>query len=188
LNDGTRPWIEPSEWGATTSAGGAATAAVDPSAAPSPQLFTYLMTSPTCNLNPYSAEYSVWLLFRLLQELDISNSILIGHSTGGALAVRAAAVQAAAASAYAAAYAFDEHKHFASPSSSPPSAVAPDRIRALCLVSPTIYSGGFPDFIRSMFRTSLGKEIVQQLVRSEIGEVTIRRYALPFAFASAFAH
>jgi hypothetical protein len=51
-------------------------------------------------------------------------------------------------------------------------------------VSPVVYSEGFPDFVRSIFRTSLGKGIVRQLIRSELGEVAIRRawhnqYAIP---------
>jgi len=48
-------------------------------------------------------------------------------------------------------------------------------VRGLLLISPTIWTEGFPALIRSMFRTKLGKSIVRELVRSEVGEVAIRR-------------
>lgn len=51
----------------------------------------------------------------------------------------------------------------------------PDSILGLLLIAPHIYSEGFPKFLLSMFRTRLGKSLVRQLVRSEIGEVAIRR-------------
>jgi pimeloyl-ACP methyl ester carboxylesterase len=51
----------------------------------------------------------------------------------------------------------------------------PDRVKALMLISPAIYSEGFPPMLRSLFATRLGREIVRQLVRSELGEVALRR-------------
>ncbi len=51
----------------------------------------------------------------------------------------------------------------------------PQRIRGLFLISPTIYTEGFPQLVRSLFRTKLGHEMVKQLVRTEIGEVALRR-------------
>jgi len=94
--------------------------------------------------NPYTPEYSIYLLFRLLDHLGLDNVLIVGHSSGGALALRASLEQ-------------------------------PSRMLGLCLISPTVYSQGFPEFVKSIFRTRLGKAVVQQLVRSEIGEVAIRR-------------
>eukprot|EP00455_Lapot_gusevi_P028238 TRINITY_DN3003_c0_g1_i1.p1 TRINITY_DN3003_c0_g1~~TRINITY_DN3003_c0_g1_i1.p1 ORF type:complete len:515 (+),score=51.30 TRINITY_DN3003_c0_g1_i1:70-1614(+) len=51
----------------------------------------------------------------------------------------------------------------------------PQRVSGLVLISPTILSDGIPNFIRSVFRTKLGKSLVSQLIRSEIGEFAIRR-------------
>jgi len=94
--------------------------------------------------NPYTKEYAVTLTFKLLDALGIQNAVFMGHSTGGALAMRCALSQ-------------------------------PMRARGLVLISPTVYSDGFPDMIRSVFRTRIGKEMAMQLVRSEIGEVAIKR-------------
>ncbi len=52
---------------------------------------------------------------------------------------------------------------------------APQRIKGLFLISPAIYTEGFPQLVRSLFRTRLGREMVRQLVKTEIGEVALRR-------------
>eukprot|EP00471_Norrisiella_sphaerica_P002707 CAMPEP_0184492420 /NCGR_PEP_ID=MMETSP0113_2-20130426/23179_1 /TAXON_ID=91329 /ORGANISM="Norrisiella sphaerica, Strain BC52" /LENGTH=366 /DNA_ID=CAMNT_0026877213 /DNA_START=574 /DNA_END=1674 /DNA_ORIENTATION=+ len=54
-------------------------------------------------------------------------------------------------------------------------AMRPKRVEMLILVSPAIYTSGFPTFIQSLFRTRLGKSIVTELVRSEMGELVLRR-------------
>ncbi len=51
----------------------------------------------------------------------------------------------------------------------------PDLIDRLVLVAPTVLSEGMPNFVRTMFRTKLGKAVVAKLIRSEIGEFAIRR-------------
>lgn len=95
--------------------------------------------------NPYTPEYSVYLMYRLLDCLNIKqNVILLGHASGGALAIRAALQN-------------------------------PNRVHGLALVAPSVYSEGFPNFVRSIFGARLGRRMVRQLVRSEIGEVTFRR-------------
>jgi hypothetical protein len=68
----------------------------------------------------------------------------VGHSTGGALALRAAIDR-------------------------------PDLVTSLVLAAPSIHTEGFPALVRSMFRTRLGKQLVLQLLRTEVGEVAIRR-------------
>lgn len=92
--------------------------------------------------NPYTVEYSVDLLHKMMSLLNLpsKNTILVGHSTGGALALRACIEQ-------------------------------PDAFTGCVCVSPTLYSEGFPNFIRSIFRTRVGKEMAKQLVQSELGEV-----------------
>ena len=75
--------------------------------------------------NPYTTEYSVSLCFRLMDHLGIRSAIVVGHSSGAAVAVQA-------------------------------SLAVPDRVAALVLVSPTIYTEGFPQLVRSLFRTRLG--------------------------------
>lgn len=94
--------------------------------------------------NPYTVEFAINMLVRLTRQLGMSKAVLVGHSTGGALAIRACL----------------EHKDLF--------------IGAFC-ISPTIFSQGFPKLVRSIFGTRLGKQVVLQLVRSEIGEVAIRR-------------
>lgn len=94
--------------------------------------------------SPYTVAYSQRLLLKLMNYLELSKAVLVGHSTGGALALQACI----------------EH---------------PDRFLGCVCVSPTVYSEGFPDLVRSLFRTRLGKAMVIQLVRSDMGEVAIRR-------------
>eukprot|EP00954_Amorphochlora_amoebiformis_P006869 536273-Amorphochlora_amoeboformis.AAC.2 len=93
--------------------------------------------------NPYTQQFSLMLLFKLMDYLGIHKAYLVGHGSGGALAVLAAAMR-------------------------------PTRISRLMLVSPAIYTSGFPSFLRSLFRTRLGKSIVTDLVRSEMGELLLR--------------
>src|SRR5205085_2389795 len=40
---------------------------------------------------------------------------------------------------------------------------------------PHIYSNGFPSLVRSMMRSRLARPLVEQLLRSEMGEVTLKR-------------
>lgn len=94
--------------------------------------------------NPYTVEFAINLLVRMMRHLNISRAVLVGHNTGGALAIRACL----------------EHPQLF--------------VGAFC-ISPTIFSQGFPNLVRSIFHTRLGKQVVLQLVRSEIGEVAIRR-------------
>lgn len=94
--------------------------------------------------NPYTTHFSATLVTRIMDALSLKTAILIGHSSGGAVAVLSALNN-------------------------------PERIKGLILVSPTIFTEGFPQLVRSLFRTRLGKELVRQLVRTEIGEVALRR-------------
>mmetsp|Transcript_10073 Transcript_10073/g.18327 ORF Transcript_10073/g.18327 Transcript_10073/m.18327 type:complete len:598 (-) Transcript_10073:155-1948(-) len=94
--------------------------------------------------NPYTQQFSLMLLFKLMDFLGIQKASFVGHGSGGALAVLAAAMR-------------------------------PNRVHMLGLVSPAIYTSGFPTFLRSLFRTRLGKSIVTDLVRSEMGELLLRR-------------
>lgn len=94
--------------------------------------------------NPYTQQYSLMLTFKLMDHLGIRVATLVGHGSGGGLAVLAAAMR-------------------------------PKRVRSVILVSPAIYTSGFPTFIQSLFRTRLGKSIVMDLVRSEMGELVLRR-------------
>lgn len=96
--------------------------------------------------NPYTQEYAVKLLFKLLTTLGLTQrkSVLVAHSTGGAIAVRAAIER-------------------------------PDLIGGCFLISPHLLTAGFPSMLKSLLKTKLGKIITQQLVRSELGEVTLKR-------------
>jgi len=94
--------------------------------------------------NPYTQRYSLMLLFKLMDYLNIKRATFIGHGSGGALAVLAAAMR-------------------------------PKRVDMVVLISPAIFTSGFPTFIQSLFRTRLGKSIVTDLVRSEMGELLLRR-------------
>jgi len=96
--------------------------------------------------NPYTPDYQLSLLFKLVQKLGLTSSrcILVGHSTGGALALRACL-------------------H------------SPTLFTSAVLISPHIYTHGFPELVKSLFKTRLGKLITQQLVRSELGEVALKR-------------
>eukprot|EP01083_Nonionella_stella_P018882 52517_1 len=91
--------------------------------------------------NPYSAEFSVRLTLRLMDSLGIQRAVLVGHSTGAALACMCALR-------------------------------APKRVSGLVLVALT---QGLPKFIRSILKTKLGGPIIMRLVKSEIGDVAIRR-------------
>lgn len=96
--------------------------------------------------NPYTQEYAVGLLFKLMRKLGLEShrSVLVGHSTGGALALRAAITQ-------------------------------PNLFKACFLIAPHVYTAGFPAILKSLLKTKLGKLITQQLVRSELGEVALKR-------------
>jgi pimeloyl-ACP methyl ester carboxylesterase len=96
--------------------------------------------------NPYTQEYSVKLLFKLLTTLglDQRKSVLVAHSTGGAISVRAAIER-------------------------------PELVSGCFLVSPHLFTAGFPSMLKSLLKTKLGKMITQQLVRSELGEVALKR-------------
>lgn len=94
--------------------------------------------------NPYTQQYSLMLLFKLMDHLGIQKASFVGHGSGGALATLAAAMR-------------------------------PKRVQSLILVSPAIYTSGFPTFLQSLFRTRLGKNIVTNLVRTEMGELVLRR-------------
>jgi pimeloyl-ACP methyl ester carboxylesterase len=97
--------------------------------------------------NPYTAEYSQYLLLTLLSKLGITQhhpALFVGHSTGATVALRSAIA-------------------------------APSRCLGLFLVSPHILTTGFPDLIKSLLKTKLGALITQQLVRSEMGEVALKR-------------
>jgi pimeloyl-ACP methyl ester carboxylesterase len=48
----------------------------------------------------------------------------------------------------------------------------PDRALGLILVSP---SDGLPDFVRTIVKTKLGRAVIIQLVKSELGQVAIQR-------------
>jgi len=51
----------------------------------------------------------------------------------------------------------------------------PTRVRRITLISPMTFMDPFPKFIRDLFRTSIGKEMVVALVRSQIGEMVLRK-------------
>lgn len=51
----------------------------------------------------------------------------------------------------------------------------PRRVKRLILVAPMVFMDTYPKFIRDLFRTSIGKEIVVALVRSQIGELVLRK-------------
>jgi len=48
-------------------------------------------------------------------------------------------------------------------------------VRGAVLIAPSLYDDGFPSVVRSLFRTTLGRTMVQQLLRSEMGDVALRR-------------
>jgi pimeloyl-ACP methyl ester carboxylesterase len=52
---------------------------------------------------------------------------------------------------------------------------APGRVAGLLLVAPAVFSEGVPNLVKALLRTRLGKGIVEQLVRTEIGEIALRR-------------
>jgi len=94
--------------------------------------------------NPYTLDYAVRLTLKLLDHLRIERAVLVGHSTGGAVALACAAI-------------------------------APHRVSALVLLAPHVYSEAFPELSRSMLRSKLGKSVVEQLVRTDFGEMVLRR-------------
>jgi pimeloyl-ACP methyl ester carboxylesterase len=86
--------------------------------------------------SPYGPEAQVEQLIGLMDQLNIREAILIGHSAGGAVAVNAAL------------------RH-------------PDRVTALVLVDPAIYtSGGAPAWIRPLLATPQLRRIGPLIARS----------------------
>eukprot|EP00954_Amorphochlora_amoebiformis_P017966 1322764-Amorphochlora_amoeboformis.AAC.1 len=51
----------------------------------------------------------------------------------------------------------------------------PKRVVSVTMISPVLFMDPFPKFIRDLFRTSIGKELVIALVRSQIGELVLRK-------------
>jgi len=48
-------------------------------------------------------------------------------------------------------------------------------VSSVTMISPMVFMDPFPKFIRDLFRTSIGKELVIALVRSQIGELVLRK-------------
>jgi len=97
--------------------------------------------------NPYTAAYSQKLLVKLLDKLGLTaeHPALFVGHSTGATTALRAAIE------------------------------SPRRCLGLFLVSPHVLTSGFPDLIKSLLKTKLGALITQQLVRSEMGEVTLKR-------------
>eukprot|EP00471_Norrisiella_sphaerica_P001847 CAMPEP_0184490912 /NCGR_PEP_ID=MMETSP0113_2-20130426/19192_1 /TAXON_ID=91329 /ORGANISM="Norrisiella sphaerica, Strain BC52" /LENGTH=472 /DNA_ID=CAMNT_0026875039 /DNA_START=277 /DNA_END=1695 /DNA_ORIENTATION=+ len=51
----------------------------------------------------------------------------------------------------------------------------PERVTMVTLISPMVFMDPFPKFIRDLFRTGVGKELLIALVRSQIGELVLRK-------------
>jgi pimeloyl-ACP methyl ester carboxylesterase len=51
----------------------------------------------------------------------------------------------------------------------------PTRVKGLVLVSATDFKNGFPSLVRSLLKTQLGKDLMESLIRSEMGEIAIKR-------------
>lgn len=96
--------------------------------------------------NPYTSEYSAALLLKLLSKLGL------GHE-------RCVFVGHSTGGSLALRTAI----------------VHPELTLGCFLISPHILTAGFPDLVKSLLATKLGKMITQQLVRSEMGEVALKR-------------
>jgi pimeloyl-ACP methyl ester carboxylesterase len=96
---------------------------------------------------PYTAEYSQRLLLTLLDKLGIgsANPALFVGHSTGGTTALRAAI------------------------------ASPQRCLGLFLVSPHVLTSGFPDMVKQLLKTRLGNLIVRQLVRSEMGEVALKR-------------
>ena len=96
--------------------------------------------------NPYTTNYSATLLLKLLSKLGLSHErCVFVGHSTGGSLALRTAI------------------------------VSPERTLGCFLISPHILTAGFPDLVRSLLATKLGKMITQQLVRSEMGEVALKR-------------
>ncbi len=112
------------------------------------------------DVNPYRCDFSVRLAYALTRRhgLDATGVVLLGHHSGAGVACRAAVADARLRDVLAAA-----------------GQVRRPVVRGLVLIAPSLHEDGFPPLVRSLFATSLGRSMVEQLLRSEVSEVALRR-------------
>jgi len=139
--------------------------------------------------SPYHVDFATRATFALMQAhgLDLLGAVVGGHHSGAAVVVRTALADAdAVAELESTAAARNSSSAGGSGGAGSSTAVAsagaaagPGRVRRLVrgvlLLAPSLYEDGFPQLLRSLFRTGLGRSMVHQLLRSEVGDVALRR-------------
>ncbi|KAA8540453.1 hypothetical protein F0562_024628 [Nyssa sinensis] len=101
--------------------------------------------------NPYKLETQVDLLLSFCSEMGFSSVVLVGHDDGGLLALKAAQRVQALANTF------------------------KIEIKGVVLLSVSLSREVVPAFARILLRTSLGKNLVRPLLRTEITQVVNRR-------------
>jgi len=116
----------------------------------------YRHSFPQAN-NPYALHTQVKIILSLCTQLGLERVLFVGHSDGALLAVMCAAALMERSSAV------------------PAAMQKPVKVAGLSLISPNMSSEMVPTSTRLLLQTKLGRQMLRPLLRSEIGEVAIRR-------------